>query len=328
MNHVAVSVVALLALGLSSACGGGGGAAQSLQPPSQVQMAASPDPAEWNVVVVSWSTPSGSNDGYELESSLGGPFTKAHTGLIPASVTTLKVALADPVPEGVTARVRLRSMRGGQPSAYSNEASLALPLLGVADVSQPARISYDPLMEGWAGVPVSWGQRSAMATQTRVERRAWGSGNPWAQVALIQPQGTLVAGVSLFYDDTAAEGADYEYRLTNLAGSAASVPAMSTGPHSNQVFSPSQVTLTAGSTGPVLTWVNHSPTATDITVRRQVADYAGGSAAALWPVLANLPASATTFTDAGLPAGSYVYVVIAHAPAGAGVSARVTWTQP
>jgi hypothetical protein len=285
----------LLAL-VGSACHRG----SPLEPPSG--LTATQDPSFFDNVSLTWTAPVQPVDAYELQALLPGATSwQSFPETIPAVAVGAAVTFASTAPEAAQYSFRVRSLRGGSPSAFSNEAHY---LRGVRPASNVAVYSTN------AGVPfqVSWTRGSVQATQLRLERRIVatdGSATEWTQLP-----GAALADASFTDIDVAQwlDGARFDYRVIYRLNEVDSAPASGS---SNLASPVAPVGLAAAPLGPTsiaLQWTARSRYADRQIVRRGPIDRPAENEVEI----ATLPRDAASYTDTVLAPGVYRYRIVAR----------------
>jgi len=237
-----------------------------------------------------------------------GDFTKLNTDLLPSSWKAAYLTLDPAVPECSDFTFRLRAMRGGAPSPYSNEATYRHGI-------RPPYLNSPWSASG--GIQVSWTNNSSVADTLLLERgRTQDNGvtYQWSPI----PNVPLSANSCL---DTGpfTEGARYGYRLTLSKGTdkAQSVSGYSV---AIGMAPPSGLVATPLVEGVRLNWTNSSQVATEVAIMRAP----GMDSYSSFQVVAVLPVGTTSYEDSQLATGYYTYrIENRKAGVGAATSASV-----
>lgn len=298
------AILPTLLLALVLACGGGGGGSAPPVPPSgppaPTHLTVTPEGT--NTIHLAWQAPSGAFDGYELEARIANdPYEKLHTGLIPNDYIALNLTFSATAPDNTTYTFRLRTARGSEFSAYSNEASHAR---GPNAPGQPTA-TYD---WGQAAILLTWNRNTTGSDGLRIERAectSYGSvTGSWTSLSVPDPL------ASAYLDRSVASGLYYTYRLTNLKGAVASLASTQSAP----IFAGLEAVLyitanyDAGARGVQVSWSSSSQ-ADGVLLERTDCD-ANGTPLGVWTPIA-LPAGyRTSFLDQGVQeASGYAYRV-------------------
>jgi hypothetical protein len=204
----------------------------------------------------------------------------------------------------------MRSVRGGQRSPYSNEATM------LRGLRPPSGLTVDVCQ--WEKLCVAWTRGSVAADSVQVERAAYDdlsyTYGPYAVVATLAPE-------AMGYVDAGPRPwTGYQYRVRYLgtsSGTAVESAAVECTASARTNVAPPDLQVSVVAGVPQLTWVNRSAIATGIQVRR-----ASGLGAEYGAQVATLPPGATSFADTGVAPGVYSYTVAAiFETTGLGVSA-------
>ncbi len=183
-------------------------------------------------------------------------------------------------------------MKGGNYSGYSNTATVRV----LFAVSNPYLVAVSD------GIAIGWTQSSKVSEHVQIERAPLGS-DVWSQVGTASAD-PVAAG--WFVDRSVTELQSYSYRLTNWAGTVSSGSSNPTFFLEAPILGPSQVVAHPATNAMGLSWTNISKIATQVQVYRKPI-YAPFEATG--DLLATLPASQTTYEDASLASGTYIYIL-------------------
>lgn len=294
------------ALALILGCAGGRVTSSPVPTEGPTQLAAT---ATFGEIAFTWTPPVAAFDGYEFEGrSQDGSFVKLNTGLLPNTWTTARLELDPNDPECAEQAFRLRVVRGGIPSLYSNEVSCR------NGIRPPSVHSPYPAA---GGIQIRWENYSLVADSLLLERgETLDGGTTYAWTALAGVPATATSWI-----DTGpfVEGAAYGYRVTYGKGED-KAQAVSSYPLTLTMLPPADLSSTSLEGGVRLSWKNQSQIAEEIVVLR--AEWADPPS---FQEIAYLPSTATTYEDLALPAGQYTYRVEARK---AGISpAASAWVQ-
>jgi hypothetical protein len=287
------------AVSTAVACGGGGVAT-----PAFLVVSSNPyDPDFLDTVTLAWQ-PTGGVDRYELQARVGSDPWETVDDQIPGDSDGGYLSFDAAAPEAADYYFRLRSIKGTDTSAWSNEAHLFRGVRPARDV----RVSsvYDGVVIG-----LSWTQGSTQAQTLLLERAviAWDGGQgAWSPVP-----GVDVADTSLLDADIASwvDGAQFTYRLTYWKNGHSSAPATGTSVR-HQPLAP--IGLTAVPAGPnsiQLTWTPRSTYANRQVVVRFARDFLGPSNPGDGDVV-ELPITASSYLDVVPSRSAYFYAVRAQ----------------
>jgi len=234
-----------------------------------------------------WTRPTTSFDGYEFEGRVGtGSYAKLHDGLIPNTWTEAFYDAGSGLPELATFSARLRVMRGTTPSAYSNEASLHLPLRA------PTVYSAYPVS---GGLSISWWNNSQVADTLLLERGVGEGTTTWTTLPGVP------FGSTSWLDRNAPEGVSCLYRVTYSKGQDSA--RASSYPTTTPMVAPTQLTATPLVEAVHLAWQNPSTVATETAIMRATGlDYYNS-----YQQVAVVPAGTTSYDDTQLATGYYTY---------------------
>ncbi len=294
--------IALLCAAASAAtgCGGGGGGGSGGPPPApptnvRVQAVAGvPDDVQ-----LSWTAPAEAIDGYLVEAKVGtGAYQPQNDlgSLVPRDWTGLRVTLAAGTPDLVDYAARMRSVRAGAASSYSNEAVYHRPLN--APKSVVARFDW-----AQAAPVVQWDRNSTAATSVTIQRSevdANGFAGPWTALTVADP-----AALS-FVDGTATTDRTYRYQVANVAGAVTSA-AVSSG----TVYvglrppAPAFIRFDSALQAVVLSIQSANPDADGLRLERQRVD-ASYNPIGPWETVDVGPGVPTSFSDATWPENATV----------------------
>jgi len=276
-------------------CGGGGGSSSSPATPAAPQIQATYDPSKLEIKLT-WTPVAGNIDGYNLEFSYNsGAYALINQSPIFRDVTTATLTFAATPPELATFGFRICPVTSGVNGPYSNVAEIKTPLLPPTYVAAAYSVAD-------GGILIKWETLSRLTDRYVLERAPCdAAGAPtgaWASLALPNPAATT------FVDKAVAETQGYLYRVTAWSGTASST---TKGPSLRAVTPPLAPTAFTAQALPDtvgLTWVNQSRTATQIKITRVVSGGYGPTV-----LVATLPGTATSFQDANLPLGYYLYTL-------------------
>lgn len=281
---------------LLGGCSGGGSPGTTAVPaPSNLTITTGSDP---NLITLRWTASSGAVDGYILEGRIDhGAFSPLNSlsRLIPIGAQEVQVSFAPDAPDSTDYGFRLCAARGSESSVYSNEAVFHRPLAVPTDLKAA-------FLDDQAGVNLSWTTNSVMADGSMVERSlADNLGKPlgdWKNIPV--PAGLQTS----FMDQSVQEFSTYVYRVSNRAGGTAGTPSTPSNPSTVLMFTPGSVRVEPCPGGLQISWVNRSPSTTQISLRRTPGPKGGGE-------IARLPAGTTTYQDLTIPSGYFYYSVVA-----------------
>jgi hypothetical protein len=296
-----VALAAALSLAVLAGCPS---ASSAPPPPSGLTLSWS----GFDELVVLWTPPSQPVDGYVAEGRVGsGPF-EAISGSIPGNAIGGHVTIDAGTPELVVIGIRLRSVRGGQLSAYTPEATI------VRGLRAPSTLVAHTQRED---VALSWTRGSTAAESVVVERAIWDVVRQ--QLGPYETVATLPGGATSHLDTTTpTPNSAFGYRVSyaaTLQGAPVRSDAVEKMADSLTTLSPPsglQATLDAGAVR--LSWTPTSRFGVAQQVERSDAT------ADSFTTLATLDAAATTYLDAAPPAGGYRYRVLVLASPGLGAA--------
>jgi fibronectin type 3 domain-containing protein len=270
------------------------------------------------LIRLTWRDNATNETGFQVERSLnGGAYAVIATaGPAGGSGTTAVYTDATALASN-SYSYRVKAVRLGSSSAYSNVASVTLPALPAAPTGLTA------LPAATRAVTLTWTDNAMNEAGFSVER----SVNGGAFAVLTTMGAHIGTGVMTYNDTTAAAGTAYVYRVRayNLGGysaytnTAAITPAAPTVPGS---LSASAIQTSATQTQVTLTWTNPL-TETSFNVYRTNSTYT--------TILgqATLPANQTVYVRNGLARGTtYYYEVRSNNGYGSSAWARVSITTP
>lgn len=275
-------------------CGGGGGSS-SPAAPAAPQIQATYDPSKIEIQLT-WTPVTGNIDGYNLEYSYNsGAYALINPTPIYKDVTTATLTFTATPPELATFGFRIYTVTKGVNGSYSNVAEIKTPLLPPTYLTATYSVAD-------GGILVNWETLSRLTDRYVLERAPCGpAGVPtgiWSSLPLPNPVAIT------FVDKAVAETQGYIYRVTAWAGTASST---TRGPSLRAVTPPLAPTAFAAQALPDavgLTWVNQSKTATQIQITRVASGGYGPTV-----LVATLPGTNTSFQDASLPLGYYLYTI-------------------
>lgn len=281
--------VCLLLIG----CGGGGGSASPA--PVAPQLSATYDAAQAQITLT-WTQVSGNIDGYNLEfSANSGTYTLINPSPIFSGRTSAVLTFKATPPELTTFDFRIYTVTTGVKGPYSNAAEIKTPLLAPTYLAAAYSVAD-------GGILIKWETLSLLTDRYVLERATCdATGAPtgaWGSLSLPNPAATT------FVDKAVAETQGYLYRITAWSGTASSTtrgPSLRafTPPLAPTAFAAQALPDTVG-----LTWVNQSKTATQIQITRVASGGYGPTV-----LVATLPGTNTSFQDASLPLGYYLYTI-------------------
>ncbi|MBK8724882.1 MAG: hypothetical protein IPL96_02205 [Holophagaceae bacterium] len=277
---------------LTLGCGGGGGGESqppALNPPSQVL--ATPLPT-YGTFTVSWTSPVPSVDGYELEAKVGATsFQKVGTETIPPLTQSVTVNAYSTSPELTPIVFRLRSVRAGAFSPYSNEAPTKFPIRSASFLS--ANFNQEVMS-------LQWNKLSEVASTVRVEKAVLTSGSPGPYSLVWEGPATVTSTT----DSNLNEDIAYRYRVTHLAQGESSVgKTVDSAPV--PMLPPKITSGVSTSSGTTLQWQGVSSKAVQLQVQR-----GSGFFSPSYTTLASLPTGSSQYLDASVAAGFYSYRLV------------------
>lgn len=297
-----------LGLGLMMACRGGGGDGSSNPapppPPTGLTLAGGPT---FDQVEARWTPPAAVVDGYVFEGRVDSGAFETIPGVVPGDALGVLVEMIPTTPELVTLGARMRALRAGAYSVYSNEATFFRGLRPPADL-RARRFESERYQ-------LTWTAGSTAAAGLQVERSRYD--DPSATFGPFTPVATVPLGSTSFLDDQGLElGRSYQYRIRYVATHAGtpveSLALTETVDERLIALPPTDLQVTSLAGAPHLTWINHSVLASALHVRR----CGGWTEDPFAPtLLATLPPTASTFDDAIQPPGLYTYRVAAEGSA-------------
>jgi len=291
---------------LFAACGGPGSGGDSsnsqlpLLPPAQFTASS----YDAQTIKLTWIYPSMEFDGYTLEGRIGaGDFQPINTELIPYYVGSITLTLDTTFPDLVTYSFRIRTVKGGVNSGYSNVAAYERPLLPPSGLTA----TYS---ESLAGISLKWERNSLTADGVQLERIVQNESGvtvgDWTVVTLTDPLATT------YLDTNVQDGYKYNYRVKNMKGALGSQAAVLTLPVVfSSVAPPSfiKLNLNPEETAFDVTW-GIASSATDTTLLERKESNAVGTVIAGWTELARVIPAVTTFHDSTVLDGrNYAYRV-------------------
>ncbi|MEN6457924.1 MAG: fibronectin type III domain-containing protein [Thermoguttaceae bacterium] len=266
-------------------------------------------------IQLTWTNNATNATSYSVERYSGG------TGLWAVVASNLAATATSYTDTSVTAGTfytyRVQALAGTIASNYSNTAWATAPAATTTTLAAPTNLTATAASS--ASVTLAWTNNATNATAYSVERST-GTSGVWTVLT-----SSLAATATSYTDNTVTAGTTYSYRVQAFAGttaSAYSATASVTVPVTTPA-TPTNLTATAitSSVGIQLTWTNNATNATSYSVER----YSGGTG--LWAVVAsNLAATATSYTDTSVTAGTfYTYRVQALAGTVASNYSNTAW---
>ena len=279
-------------------CGGGGNqaAAPSLPGPTNLRSTLGPGPDDFTLT---WTAPpSGSVDGYNLESKVGsGSFIQVNQYLIPTYNDSLNFSFNSSANEDTDFTFRMNGEKAGIKSSYSNDVTVRH---GLNTPGQPTG-EYD-----WdqSGVSLSWSRNTTLSDGVQIERSltdTYGTTyGPWTPLSMGDPL------ASTYLDTTVATNAYYSYRVTNKKGNRTSPTGSFSYPIYTGLATPSQPTATFDFTASAmgLTWTKNTSFNDGVKIERlETTQY--GSAIGNWTELTVSDLTANNFLDTTVTLNSY-----------------------
>jgi hypothetical protein len=274
-------------------CGGGGGS--SSPAPVAPQLSATYDPARTQITLT-WIQAPGNFEGYNLEfRTNSGPYTLINPSPIFSGVTTATLTFTATPPELTTFGFRIYTVTNAVNGPYSNVAGIKTPLLPPTYLTAAYSVAD-------GGILIKWVTLSLLTDRYVLEHAPCDAAGvltgAWTSLALPNPAATT------FVDKAVAETQGYLYRVTAWSGTASST---TKGPSLRAVTPPLAPAAFAAQALPDavgLTWVNQSKTATQIRITRVASGGYGPTV-----LVATLPGTNTSFQDASLPLGYYLYTI-------------------
>jgi hypothetical protein len=270
--------------------------AATLDPPSGVTVVFT----AYDMANVTWTAPASPVDQFEVQTrnnrATGSDFQTI--GMAPGDSTYGTLSFDAAAPEMQNLSLRIRSIRAGQTSAWSNEAQL----LRGPKAAQPV---YGSTAFDGDWIVVSWTPMTTVPNVTLKVQRAIanGPGTPagtWIDVP------TADSSVTRIMDFDLAENAQYRYRIIYAAEGIDGWPAETDLP-AIVPMPPDQVSATLQADGVHVTWRNRSALATSMTI--SVVDDLGATGSA------TIPLGSTSFVDpAPVAPGLHGYVLRAMTP--------------
>ncbi len=285
-------------------CGGGGGGA----PAAPTGFTAIQNPGDFDQVDFAWTPPAGAIDGYEAEGRLGAGEWQSLGGDIPAGAIGGTIQFLAPAPPELTEfAFRLRSVRGGQRSAWTPEAPYHRTLRPPAN---PA-VAVEP-----DGLRLTWQNTSLLGTGVAIQLLRDGA---WTTIA----SGLPATATTWLDAHQLVADAWRDYRILATAGAVQGMPValFSTGYPATPVRA---LTATTEAGGVRLRWTLPPLLHAALVVHRRGPNDMGPG-----EVVAPLAPGATSYLDPA-PPGAYTWAVeIRFADPGAlGPSADVAGVAP
>ena len=245
-------------------------------------------------VALNWTNNATNQTGFALDRATDAAFTlNLVTQALPASPSTFADSQPGLSPGG-TYYYRIRATNAAGASGNSNTATVAIPTLPAT----PTNAAVTGVTTG--EIDLSWTDNAGQSADGyRVERRV--GGGTFSVYAMLPPENGPTGQTYTYADTGVAPGTDYAYHIIayNVAGSTDFA-----GTNAESItLAPTGLSATAGGTQVALSWTAPAG-AVSYNVYR-------GTAPGL-EVLTQSGVTATTFTDAGLAAGTtYYYKVTA-----------------
>ena len=284
-------------LGFLLACGGSGGgsgepAKPALNPPVQVQAEST---TTYGYFKVSWSAPSPAVDGYELEAMLGTGSNYQKVGAtIPPTGTNLTVWWSYATAELTPVTFRMRSVRNGEFSSYSNVAATKFPI-------RPAIGFWSNYEEYYGGIRVSWTVGSSLASTFQLERAVLTNGTPGTFSKVLEGP----VATTEYLDSDLREDTAYRYRIS-FTGNGETSPFNSSDVSPISMLAPKLVSVVPSGQGALIRWQGVSAKATELQVQRGSGIYYPNYVTIASPVLGS-----TEYLDSPLGSGFYSYRIVA-----------------
>lgn len=282
---------------LSCGGGGGGGGNQAIPPlvaPTNLTIDALETRGEFQVT---WTPPQGSVDSVELEGSIGNsPFTRLPSGQFGPFARTTRFRLdPDLTPEETPVKVRIRSIRGSEASAYSPEAMTLMPLIPPSGLG-----CWDG---SYGGIELGWDLDSKVATGVILERSLFPKPDSQPTFEIIF-RGSITP--TLFKDFNIKEDTLYLYRIcfTTPSQKSAYVQKKSILVPINTI---KLISVEPRINGCKINWENFSTKTTSISVYRSPRFQESNFASNSGELIANLAPTATAFTDTTAGEGPFSY---------------------
>jgi fibronectin type 3 domain-containing protein len=216
-----------------------------------------------------------------------------------------------PLTSGATYTYRVRAVGFTGNSAYSNSAVGATPA-----ISAPAAPSNLVATLSGGSAQLSWTDNAVNEDQFLIERCDGPGCSAFTQI------GASEANVASYVDPAIVAGQSYSYRVrawTSGGGYSDYTNVASVGPPLALPAAPTNLAAIAGKRRIKLTWVNTATNATSITVER-----CSGSTCTAFSAVAQLPGTATSWTNQGLTSGgTYRYRVYASNAAGSSAHSNI-----
>lgn len=254
---------------------------------------------------LNWTAGSTNHTGFQLQRRLDGATVEWSTIATPASSATSHVDTG--LTSSSTYRYRIAATNGFGTSPFSNEVTVTT--LSLPTPSAPTNLAATAVSS--SQINLGWGLGGTNQTAFQIERSAGSPGN-WQNIAVIPGQ-----FLTSYQDTGLNEGTTYFYRVfavNSFGPSPASNIANATTqgtPITPPPTAPANLTATAvSSTGINLSWTATSVTHTGFLLQRRIG-------AGDWTTIATPGATATSFSDTGLTAGTtYLYRIQATSPVG------------